>query len=621
MKKLRIYAGLIGLLTAVLFLSSCGKLYHVHYDRNGHGTTPKSTSFWENDGLTEENLPECEDEEYVFEYWYLKGDETQTKVTVGDHFAGDITLVAKWDLTKTRTKKVVFLCDFEQKNGRYNYRYKQTDGSYVPFGLTLKCDTAGATIHLTVDGKNEEVSSPYFQKLSGGTHTVTAYATSPSLEKSIVNTQTYIVDSGVTKITDLKAEYPVPDEDASTIKLTWTHPSDGDFVGECVFFSKSPDLDAEGKPIVGSDGKPKVYIMTSSFGDENYTFAYPNFADEFVISGLEAGIVYSFTVCPFDDFGNFQNSNVASVNVVADTSKMVKEVVFSTNPAKGASGRYKNNTVLTMSTETEGAEIYYTYDGTTPSKTNGEKYTGALSLPGEKGYMATYEFCAQAYLDGYSDSNPSNGEFVIDMAGPDKVEDLVASQQADGTVVLSWTNPTNDDFAAAYVYNGDKLLDSVQKKSSYTFTPTLGSYDLSIVTQDEYDNISVYGNTVHLELDKTPPAVVTDLKATTDGEHILVQWTNPTDSDLEKIELFFKYAGATSADYAVLATENKPNIKAISAYTLAIGDGEGKLPINHTYTFKVRGTDKFGNESESDDTLPDAKVEVKDTGAAAVQIR
>ena len=67
---------------------------------------------------------------------------------------------------------------------------------------------------------------------------------------------------------------------------------------------------------------------------------------------------------------------VAAGNVTVDTTP----VSVSAPTADVASGTYKTAQTVTLATATDGASIYYTTDGTDPSRTNGTRYSGPVTV-------------------------------------------------------------------------------------------------------------------------------------------------------------------------------------------------------------------------------------------------
>ncbi len=72
-----------------------------------------------------------------------------------------------------------------------------------------------------------------------------------------------------------------------------------------------------------------------------------------------------------------------------------------------ASGNFAARVTVELQTETEGAQIYYTTDGTTPSRENGTLYEGPFALT-ESAYLL-----AVAVKDGFADSTPTEASYSI----------------------------------------------------------------------------------------------------------------------------------------------------------------------------------------------------------------
>ena len=80
-----------------------------------------------------------------------------------------------------------------------------------------------------------------------------------------------------------------------------------------------------------------------------------------------------------------------------------------------AAGTYTENQTVSLSTTTEGATIYYTTDGTEPSKTNGAVYTTPISITGTKGQSVTVTIKAIAVKDGMQDSAVQTFTYTINL--------------------------------------------------------------------------------------------------------------------------------------------------------------------------------------------------------------
>ena len=77
------------------------------------------------------------------------------------------------------------------------------------------------------------------------------------------------------------------------------------------------------------------------------------------------------------------------------------------------SGDYEEGQTLSLSCATPGASIYYTLDGSVPSKTNGILYTGAISLDTEFAIDTSYSVKAVAVKNGNLDSDILSNHYII----------------------------------------------------------------------------------------------------------------------------------------------------------------------------------------------------------------
>jgi hypothetical protein len=105
-----------------------------------------------------------------------------------------------------------------------------------------------------------------------------------------------------------------------------------------------------------------------------------------------------------------------------------------TPTANPVAGTYTANQSVTLLTTTTGADIYYTTNGDTPSKTNGTKYEGAISVTGAEGSEVITTIKAAAVKDGMQDSEVATFEYKITI--PDSaVAPIISTHPADATVI------------------------------------------------------------------------------------------------------------------------------------------------------------------------------------------
>lgn len=81
--------------------------------------------------------------------------------------------------------------------------------------------------------------------------------------------------------------------------------------------------------------------------------------------------------------------------------------------ANMSEGTYTSNQSVELSSSTDGADIYYTTDGTSPSRTNGTKYTGAISVTGKEAQSAPTTIKAIAVKDKMQDSSVETFTYTI----------------------------------------------------------------------------------------------------------------------------------------------------------------------------------------------------------------
>lgn len=203
-------------------------------------------------------------------------------------------------------------------------------------------------------------------------------------------------------------------------ELPWGYTPDGEF------------LDVAAAPAIslltGSyQGSQVVSLSTSAAGSTIYytldgnapTTASAKYATPLTISN-------SVTLKAIAVVGGFKNSSVSQADYTITAFPAAAAPVFSL-----ASGNYVGAQTLTMSSTTAGASIYYTRDGSNPTK-NSDKYTGDISL------QSTMSFRASAIASGYSDSVAAAASYTITQPVPPPAVPL---QQADcAAVQVAWQN-------------------------------------------------------------------------------------------------------------------------------------------------------------------------------------
>lgn len=131
--------------------------------------------------------------------------------------------------------------------------------------------------------------------------------------------------------------------------------------------------------------------------------------------------------------------------------------------------------------------------------------------------------------------------FNKDVAPPANVTNVQVTGKTENSISLSWTNPTDSDFATNNIYANDvKVGTTADESFTVNALQPNTSYTISVKSVDAGGNEST-GATVTetTNADTTAPAEVTNLqvvqKSATTAK---VSWTNPTDSDFKRVNLF-----------------------------------------------------------------------------------
>ena len=121
-----------------------------------------------------------------------------------------------------------------------------------------------------------------------------------------------------------------------------------------------------------------------------------------------------------------ENSQVSYSNYSTTCAQQVAAPTFDV-----AEGVFYENTDITISAA-EGASIYYTTDGTTPSSTNGTLYEGAITLNA----YGTYNFKAIAVQAGHEDSEVAEATYYFGMTFA-SVSDLYSYLEANSLTSMN----------------------------------------------------------------------------------------------------------------------------------------------------------------------------------------
>lgn len=214
-------------------------------------------------------------------------------------------------------------------------------------------------------------------------------------------------------------------------------------------------------------------------------------------------------------------------------------------------------------------------------------------------YEQTYN-CSQGLLDfdssisnvryfkvAFDDSNPLNCyvteiELYVmsDNVAPADITDLTYAVDMND-VSFTWTNPTDEDFSHVNIYR-DSVLVNTTSAISYTNTDlTKGTeYFYQFKTVDTSGNESIGINrivTTLAEPDLIPPSEPTDFEVVFDRFKNVLTWTNPSDADFKKVNVY--------------RDDDLIGSSAFQSYS------DLSIESDTEYTYKIASVDTSDNES------------------------
>ncbi len=335
--------------------------------------------------------------------------------------------------------------------------------------ISISCTTDGATIYYTLDGTTPSASNgakytaPFALTANA---TVSAIAILSGYNDSEVATATYTIkavsggddDEPTTTVTKYRFKnvqtsgnvyYFKYEGETNGLKLTTTE-------SEATLYTRKAVDEANGVyNFQSEDGNYLIWTgrgMSSNTGYNSglgYYGTYNSTYCDLTISEMVSGgnVTSSFTGTYYTIKGTrllngsnaevyfviknggtfdganspYYNSNYSSAFVIEEVKVEVEggEVIetVATPVISPNGGEVESGTAISISCNTDGATIYYTLDGTTPSASNGAKYTTPFAL------TANATVSAIAILDGFNDSEVATATFTI------KEEEVVETEE------------------------------------------------------------------------------------------------------------------------------------------------------------------------------------------------
>ncbi len=368
-------------------------------------------------------------------------------------------------------------------------------------------------------------------------------------------------DGSVNPITGLTA---APGD--TTIAVSWTAPTDSDFAS--VTITWTPEDGTTTQPL-------SVPAGTASAN----------------IDGLTNDVEYTVSVVAVDTAGNQSTAETATATPVPpDTT--APGLVTNLSAVQAAGGATVS---WTEPSDADLSHILLTWNPIGGDQTSPLRVAAGTTTTTITGltHGTQYSFTAVSVdTTGNQSAASQAGTVVVDAQAPTAPADLAAVAAANASVSLSWTNPTDTDFAHVLIRwtpaAGDQTSPLMVQGTSTTITGlTNGAqYSFTIAGVDTLGNVSSASTAVTATADSVVNAV-TGLTATPGDGTIAVSWTAPTDSDFASVTITWAPEGGTTTQPLSVATgTTTANIAGLTNGT--------------EYTVSVVAVDTAGNQSSAE---------------------
>ena len=239
------------------------------------------------------------------------------------------------------------------------------------------------------------------------------------------------------------------------------------------------------------DGQTTGFVLVSLNGDSfqgvsNVEVCRPSSTEYYPKWGLYRGVSTTS--------GFFANDYVQHSNVTcgpASSTPQTADPIFSP-----AAGTYTSAQNVTITSDTSGASIRYTTDGSTPSETAGTIYSGPVRI------SSTTTLNAIAYASGFIDSNVASGAYTINpppqAAAPvfspaagtyPAAQNITITSSTAGASIRYTTDGSTPSETAGTLYSGaitissNTTLKAIAYETGFTdSTVTSGTYTINILT-------------------------------------------------------------------------------------------------------------------------------------------
>ncbi|MHB0976598.1 MAG: FG-GAP-like repeat-containing protein [Candidatus Aquicultorales bacterium] len=310
-----------------------------------------------------------------------------------------------------------------------------------------------------------------------------------------------------------------PGDHGGAIDLSWTAPNAADLNHYDIYRSSAPE----------GPFAPAGQTSQVSFTD----------------TGLTNGLTYYYYVVAVDDGG--LNSPATGTGSASPADNLPPGAPWGLTVTDHPSD-HGGSLDLAWNAPTDDPNLagYNIYRGTSPgsypTKVNGPLVTGTTYTDTGLVNGTTYYYIVKA-VDSLGNGSPNSNESSrppADNLAPDAPTGLNAVLQS-GSVVLSWTAPTNDPNLAGYKIErtlsgtGNWIQIGTSTTNGFSHPVTLpdqgNTWSYRVRAHDAANNDSGYSNTASILVpDSTAPTVPSDLAVARSGSNLDLTWTASTDN-------------------------------------------------------------------------------------------
>ena len=339
------------------------------------------------------------------------------------------------------------------------------------------------------------------------------------------------------------------------VTLSWVNPSDSDLAS--------------------------IEITYGIGGMTNQVFGGLKLSSGTVVDGLVNGAAYTFRISTVDTSGNKSAGVLTTARPIDITPPDNVTSLNRLQSDKSITLTWDNNPDI------DHVELWYGIGSATTRYMGEISHTGTkiLGLSNGVGYVFNV-------ISFDSAGNRSLGISIsgtpVDSTAPDEVSNIEVVS-LDSSVKISWDNPQGDlDHCELWYGVGSadtKFMGTVTNAGTVITGLTNGLLHVfNIITVDTSNNKSQGTQFTGKPIDQVAPNQVSLISATPADKQVTLSWTDPIDSDFEKVSIFYG-VGIANAEYTGPTDSNGTTIAG--------------LVNGSEYIFAVRSVDTSGNSSSA----------------------